>query len=83
MALSENGNLLVTGSKDTTAMVWEVGRTEGDIYVNEQVLKSLVRTCFYLSIQPKYVLFGHDDEITSVAISSDFEVIITGSSDGN
>jgi WD40 repeat protein len=57
---------LVTGSRDCTLMVWEVF-TEREV-----PLKS----------QPQYVLYGHDDSISCVAINVELDIVISGSEDG-
>eukprot|EP00475_Leptophrys_vorax_P005709 TRINITY_DN13447_c0_g1_i1.p1 TRINITY_DN13447_c0_g1~~TRINITY_DN13447_c0_g1_i1.p1 ORF type:complete len:630 (+),score=120.28 TRINITY_DN13447_c0_g1_i1:217-2106(+) len=66
LALDETCCLLVTGSKDTTVLLWDVSTTRNPVVVDK----------------PRQVLFGHDDEVTCVAISSDLDVVISGSKDG-
>jgi WD40 repeat protein len=47
LALGANGKTLVTGSKDSTLIVWELS-TKGGTYKIED---------------PVHVLYGHDDEV--------------------
>jgi len=68
MALSEKGNFLATGSKDTTVIIWEVDAYRSETYVTEK---------------PKYILYGHDEEVTCVAISEDLDIVVSGSKDGS
>eukprot|EP01156_Anaeramoeba_ignava_P023529 Anaeramoba_ignava/c21607_g1_i1.p1 GENE.c21607_g1_i1~~c21607_g1_i1.p1 ORF type:complete len:1101 (-),score=335.69 c21607_g1_i1:108-3410(-) len=58
------GSVLVTGSKDTTTIVWSLNS------------KDLVNTT------PTHVLSGHDDEVTCVDFSPEFDVVVSGSKDG-
>ena len=57
---------LVTGSRDCTLMVWDV-----DIDQSRP-----------LKTQPQYILYGHDDSITCVAINPELDIVVSGSDDG-
>lgn len=57
---------LVTGSRDCTLMVWEV-------YPDREVP---------LGSHPRFILHGHDDAVSTVAVSTDFGIIVSGSDDG-
>lgn len=61
--LATDENYLVTGSNDTTLIVWEIQ--------NEKVLFE----------KPKAILYGHEDEITCVAINNDLDMVVSGSKD--
>eukprot|EP00698_Gefionella_okellyi_P026273 TRINITY_DN9942_c0_g1_i1.p1 TRINITY_DN9942_c0_g1~~TRINITY_DN9942_c0_g1_i1.p1 ORF type:complete len:2968 (+),score=749.63 TRINITY_DN9942_c0_g1_i1:68-8971(+) len=65
LALAENNQVLVTGSKDATVMVWDV--------VTIQPPK--------VAEQPRCVLYGHDDEVTCVCLSTELGVCVSGSKD--
>ncbi|XP_053323151.1 neurobeachin-like protein 2 isoform X2 [Spea bombifrons] len=68
LALDLCGIYLMSGSRDTTCMVWQVLQ-QGGISWN-------------LSPNPVQVLYGHDDEVTSVAISTELDMAVSGSKDG-
>ena len=57
---------LVTGSRDCTLMVWDVNLDR------EQPLNA----------HPQYILYGHDDAVTCVAINPELDVVVSGSDDG-
>ncbi|KAI8801094.1 hypothetical protein BJ742DRAFT_42857 [Cladochytrium replicatum] len=66
LALSEDGRVLVTGSKDTTVMSWEL--TSGEL-------------CGIKPGSQK-VFFGHDDEVATVAVNIEHDLVVSGSKDG-
>ena len=68
LALSKEGGTLVTGSRDTTLMVWAV--TQG-------------RAAPHIAEKPRHVLQGHDDEVLCVVVSSDLNTVLSGSRDGS
>ncbi|XP_066487542.1 neurobeachin-like protein 2 [Tiliqua scincoides] len=68
LALDLCGIYLISGSRDTTCMVW-------------QVLQQGGISCG-LAPKPVQVLYGHDDEVTCVAISTELDVVVSGSKDG-
>ncbi|KAM9305247.1 neurobeachin-like protein 1 [Gastrophryne carolinensis] len=59
---------LISGSRDTTCMIWQIsqqGGVSGD-----------------LSAKPLQILYGHTDEISSVAISTELDMAVSGARDG-
>ena len=66
LALSADGRILITGSRDSTLMLWNVN-------MNARIP---------VSSEPKAILYGHDDEITCVAINSEQDIAVSGSRDG-
>eukprot|EP00003_Mantamonas_plastica_P020206 TRINITY_DN3266_c0_g1_i2.p1 TRINITY_DN3266_c0_g1~~TRINITY_DN3266_c0_g1_i2.p1 ORF type:complete len:326 (-),score=111.23 TRINITY_DN3266_c0_g1_i2:81-1058(-) len=68
LALGQFGKTLVTGSRDTTLLVWEMKTSGGMTTVNERV---------------KHVLSGHDDEVTCVTVSNELDIVASGSKDGS
>ncbi|XP_062978473.1 neurobeachin-like protein 2 isoform X1 [Elgaria multicarinata webbii] len=68
LALDLCGIYLISGSRDTTCMVWQVFQQGG----------------FSCGLAPKpvRVLYGHDDEVTCVAISTELDMAVSGSKDG-
>ncbi|KAM4705340.1 neurobeachin-like protein 2 [Rhinophrynus dorsalis] len=59
---------LISGSRDTTCMIW-------------QVLQQGGFSCG-LSPKPVQVLYGHEDEVTCLAISTELDMAVSGSKDG-
>ncbi|XP_069067022.1 neurobeachin-like protein 2 isoform X2 [Pleurodeles waltl] len=68
LALDLCGIYLISGSRDTTCMVW-------------QVLQQGGFSCG-LAPKPVQVLYGHDEEVTCVAISTELDMTVSGSKDG-
>uniref|UniRef100_A0A7M4E3Q1 Neurobeachin-like protein 2 n=1 Tax=Crocodylus porosus TaxID=8502 RepID=A0A7M4E3Q1_CROPO len=68
LALDLCGIYLISGSRDTTCMVWQVLQQGG----------------FSCGLAPKpiQVLYGHDNEVTCVAISTELDMAVSGSKDG-
>eukprot|EP00761_Pharyngomonas_kirbyi_P000202 gb/GECH01000202.1/.p1 GENE.gb/GECH01000202.1/~~gb/GECH01000202.1/.p1 ORF type:complete len:3078 (+),score=643.06 gb/GECH01000202.1/:1-9234(+) len=61
------GDYVVTGSKDTTVMIWEIEQRKSANVINPE---------------PFHILYGHDDEVTTVTASLDLDVVVSGSKDG-
>ncbi|XP_072337816.1 neurobeachin-like protein 1 isoform X1 [Scyliorhinus torazame] len=59
---------LISGSRDTTCMIWQILQ-QGGIAVG-------------LALKPMQILYGHTEEITSVAISTELDMAVSGSKDG-
>ncbi|XP_033101707.1 neurobeachin-like protein 1 [Anneissia japonica] len=68
LALDHCGTHLITGSRDTTCMIWEV-TYQGNMASG-------------LNSKPLQVLYGHDDEITHVAISTELDMAVSAAKDG-
>ncbi|XP_062847864.1 neurobeachin-like protein 2 [Trichomycterus rosablanca] len=68
LALDLCGIYLISGSRDTTCMVWLVLQQGG--------------FSSGLSPRPVQVLCGHDAEVTCVAISTELDMAVSGSKDG-
>jgi hypothetical protein len=69
LALTADGQILVTGSKDTTLMVWEVYLGKGHTYRIDE--------------NPIHILYGHNDEVTAIAVNAGLDVSVSGSKDGS
>jgi WD40 repeat protein len=65
-----SAEVVVTGSKDATVMVWNMTETPA------------ARDSLPLDATPRHILHGHDDEVTSVAVNQDFDAIVSASLDG-
>jgi len=68
VVLGEDGRTLVTGSVDTTVVVWKIQRVSGT---------------YRISDKPQHVLYGHDDEVTALAVSTELDLCVSGSADGS
>ncbi|XP_025103761.1 neurobeachin-like protein 1 isoform X2 [Pomacea canaliculata] len=68
LALDHCGRHLITGSRDTTCMVWEIQHQHG----------------FSSNIDARSVitLYGHDKEVTAVHISVELDLAVSASKDG-
>ena len=65
LSLDNDGRHLMCGSRDTTSTIWIVTHQSG---LAQEMRGTPVQT-----------LYGHDDEVTCVAISWEFDVAISGS----
>ncbi|KAI4388687.1 hypothetical protein MLD38_000993 [Melastoma candidum] len=82
VAVTAEGNVIATGSHDTTVMVWEVYHVkahdkrirtlQGDTSWKETVVAET----------PIHIFCGHDDIITCLYISMELDIVISGSKDG-
>ncbi|XP_075884079.1 neurobeachin-like protein 2 isoform X3 [Nelusetta ayraudi] len=68
LALDLCGIYLISGSRDTSCIVWQVVQ-QGGFSIG-------------LSPRPVQVLSGHDQEVTCVAISTELDMAVSGSKDG-
>ncbi|XP_055486139.1 neurobeachin-like protein 2, partial [Leucoraja erinacea] len=68
LALDLCGIYLISGSRDTTCMVWQVIQQGG--------------FASGLAQKPVQVLYGHDDVVNCVAISTELDMAVSGSKDG-
>lgn len=69
LALSQDHESLISASRDCNVLVWDV---------EDFALKKKDNA---VAPKPKFVLFGHDDDINSVAVNSDLSVIVSASQD--
>ncbi|XP_030637055.1 neurobeachin-like protein 1 [Chanos chanos] len=68
LATDHCGIHLISGSRDTTCMVWQV-QQQGGAPVG-------------LYPKPVQVLYGHTDEVVSVSISTELDMAVSGARDG-
>ena len=68
LALGVDSKTFVTGSKDTTLLVWEIQYQKGiPVRVDEN---------------PLHILYGHNDDVTCVAVDITLDICVSGSRDG-
>ncbi|KAI8849739.1 hypothetical protein BC829DRAFT_391068 [Chytridium lagenaria] len=65
LTVSEDGRTLVTGSRDTTAMAWELLTGVGEGIIVRQ--------------DNRRIFYGHDDEVTTVAANVEHDLLVSGS----
>lgn len=67
--LEINGSYVATGARDTTIVIWKMLDKHGH--------------CTGLAPHPHQILYGHNSEVTCVALSQEFDIVVSGSNDGN
>lgn len=89
LATDSCGMYLVTGSRDCTSVVWSISNTnltQNSLGILTQspdgpnVLPMSANNVF--APQPQRTLYGHDKPVTSVAIQTDLDLVVSGSQDG-
>uniref|UniRef100_A0A8C2U2G2 Neurobeachin like 1 n=1 Tax=Coturnix japonica TaxID=93934 RepID=A0A8C2U2G2_COTJA len=65
LAIDYCGIHLMSGSRDTTCMIWQIAQ-QGGVPVG-------------LTPKPLQILYGHTDEVTSVGISTELDMAVSGS----
>lgn len=86
VSVAMDGSIVVTGSHDTTVMVWEV--TSSTRIVNKKVrdaqnIPDRIRKDHILSDKPFHILCGHDDVVTCVAVCVELDLVVSGSKDSS
>jgi WD40 repeat protein len=69
--LDSTGYILITGSRDTTCVIWNL--SFGNLS-NEQESNAL--------LSPAVTLHGHTSEVTCICVSIELDLVISGSLDG-
>nr|XP_027094520.1 BEACH domain-containing protein B isoform X2 [Coffea arabica]XP_027094521.1 BEACH domain-containing protein B isoform X3 [Coffea arabica] len=82
IAVTSDGSILVTGSYDTTVMVWEVNRLRATEKRVRNAQAELPRRDSVIAETPFHILCGHDDIITCLFASVELDIVISGSKDG-
>jgi len=68
-AVGLDGRTLVTGSRDTTLMIWTLNPGSG--------------SALPVTVPPRLTLFGHYDEVSAVAVNCELDVVVSGGNDGS
>lgn len=68
LVIDYTGSLIVTGSMDTTCIIWQVIQEYG-VSVNVDPV-------------PVHILYGHTNTVTSVDISNELDLVVSASLDG-
>jgi len=69
LALDASGTILMSGSKDSTSMLWPI-KKQGGVTVG------------ITNPSPFHVLTGHDEAVTCVSIATELDLAASGSADG-
>ncbi|KYO33403.1 hypothetical protein Y1Q_0008627 [Alligator mississippiensis] len=68
LAIDFCGIHLISGSRDTTCMIWQIIQ-QGGVPIG-------------LAPKPLQILYGHTDEVLSVGISTELDMVVSGGRDG-
>nr|XP_056717431.1 neurobeachin-like protein 1 [Euleptes europaea] len=68
LAVDFCGIHLISGSRDTTCMIWQIVQ-QGGVPVG-------------LAPKPLQILYGHTDEVSCVGISTELDMVVSGARDG-
>ncbi|XP_021366386.1 neurobeachin-like protein 1 isoform X2 [Mizuhopecten yessoensis] len=68
LALDYCGSHLITGSRDTTCMIWQI-QQQGGVSIG-------------INPNPLQTLYGHDAEVTAVHISTELDMAVSAAKDG-
>jgi WD40 repeat protein len=68
LAVSEDGKVLVTGAKCSTIIAWDIVT---DASGNAGVM-----------YPPRASFYGHDDQVTCLAVNVEYDIVVSGSQDG-
>nr|XP_029116201.1 BEACH domain-containing protein B isoform X4 [Elaeis guineensis] len=82
LAVSSDGNILATGSYDTTVMVWRTCKGRSIERRSRNIQTELPRKDYVVIESPFHILCGHDDIITCLFVSTELDIVISGSKDG-
>ncbi|CAN8244848.1 unnamed protein product [Cochlearia groenlandica] len=82
VAVTADSSILATGSYDTTVMVWDILRMKIPEKRVRNVHAEGLRRDIVIADAPSHILCGHDDIITCLYVSTDLDIVISGSKDG-
>nr|CAD1832089.1 unnamed protein product [Ananas comosus var. bracteatus] len=82
VAVSSDGSILATGSYDTTVMVWHAYRGRSTEKKSRNAQSDSTTKDHVIAESPSRILCGHDDIITCLFISTELDLVISGSKDG-
>ncbi|KAL9310011.1 BEACH domain-containing protein B [Arabidopsis thaliana] len=82
VAVTADSTILATGSYDTTVMVWDILRMRTPEKRVRNTHAEVLRKDIVIADAPSHILCGHDDIITCLYVSTDLDIVISGSKDG-
>lgn len=77
LAVSNDGSVVVTGSRDTTVVVFDTRTTS-----NQSGLRLRGRPQPPLKDPARHQLAGHRDTVTAVAVSRELDLVVSGDTQG-
>lgn len=80
--MTSDGSILATGSYDTTIMVWHVVQARTPEKRVRIAPAEMPRKDYVIAETPFHILCGHDDVITCLFVSTELDIVISGSKDG-
>jgi WD40 repeat protein len=78
LTLDSTGYILVTGSRDTTCVIWNLSLT--DDYRN--LTNTIEQETTNALLSPAITLYGHTSEVTCICVSIELDLVVSGSLDG-
>lgn len=83
LCLDKDGCFIMSGSEDTTSIVWEVSLDAGDTSsTTSSGAAAAASTSSTVGLRPVQVLSGHDKKVTCVCLSVELDMAVSGSGDG-
>uniref|UniRef100_A0A0E0JVW3 BEACH domain-containing protein B n=1 Tax=Oryza punctata TaxID=4537 RepID=A0A0E0JVW3_ORYPU len=82
VAVSSDGSVIATGSYDTTVMIWHAFRGKSADKKSRNANYDLSTKDHVIIESPCHILCGHDDIITCLFVSTELDIVISGSKDG-
>ncbi|KAL6629117.1 hypothetical protein ACP70R_028882 [Stipagrostis hirtigluma subsp. patula] len=82
VAVSSDGSVIATGSYDTTVMIWHAFRGRSNDKRSRNANFDLSTKDHVIIESPSHILCGHDDIITCLFVSTELDIVISGSKDG-
>ncbi|CAM0946806.1 unnamed protein product [Alopecurus aequalis] len=82
VAVSSDGSVIATGSYDTTIMIWHAFRGRSNEKRSKNANNDPSTKDHVIIENPSHILCGHDDIITCLFVSTDLDIVISGSIDG-
>lgn len=79
--MTSDGSILATGSYDTTVMLWNVFRGRSNEKRVWTAQTQFPRKDQVIDESPFHILCGHDDIITCLFVSTELDMVISGSKD--
>ncbi|CAK9883045.1 unnamed protein product [Sphagnum jensenii] len=89
LSVAVDGSVVVTGSCDTTVMVWDIELSSGSIHrrvsrfreSSSHSEKTSKPEVVVILDKPRHVLCGHDDSVTCIAVRVELDIVVSGSKD--